>query len=192
MYLMSRKIKCLGVKMVLSGEGSDEMFGGYLYVMHQHSARQKLRATKLRGAQGEAVLCSRVVPLAVLCCSARQLFPQVPLCRRATEGMCAQTQGALQVRSTLPHSRSRDSLCSSLSPSLPWLFLSDTTPLLLCELCAGSIACARTNPQPPGVSKLAYLSWTKSSWIGPWATSTPRTSSVELSLNRRDALRSGL
>lgn len=31
MYLLSRKIKALGVKMVLSGEGSDEIFGGYLY-----------------------------------------------------------------------------------------------------------------------------------------------------------------
>jgi len=31
MFLMSRKIKALGVKMVLSGEGADEMFGGYLY-----------------------------------------------------------------------------------------------------------------------------------------------------------------
>ncbi|KAJ1938000.1 asparagine synthetase [Linderina pennispora] len=31
MYLMSRKIKSTGVKMVLSGEGSDEVFGGYLY-----------------------------------------------------------------------------------------------------------------------------------------------------------------
>jgi asparagine synthase (glutamine-hydrolysing) len=31
MYLMARKIKALGVKMVLSGEGADEVFGGYLY-----------------------------------------------------------------------------------------------------------------------------------------------------------------
>ena len=31
MFLMSRKIKSMGVKMVLSGEGSDEIFGGYLY-----------------------------------------------------------------------------------------------------------------------------------------------------------------
>jgi asparagine synthase (glutamine-hydrolysing) len=31
MYLMARKIKTLGIKMVLSGEGSDEVFGGYLY-----------------------------------------------------------------------------------------------------------------------------------------------------------------
>ncbi|KAJ4786810.1 Asparagine synthetase [glutamine-hydrolyzing] [Rhynchospora pubera] len=31
MFLMSHKIKALGVKMVISGEGSDEIFGGYLY-----------------------------------------------------------------------------------------------------------------------------------------------------------------
>ena len=31
MYLMSRVIKSMGVKMVLSGEGADEVFGGYLY-----------------------------------------------------------------------------------------------------------------------------------------------------------------
>ncbi|KAL4755218.1 hypothetical protein BDW72DRAFT_164380 [Aspergillus terricola var. indicus] len=38
MYLLSRKIKGLGVKMVLSGEGSDEIFGGYLYF---HAAPNK-------------------------------------------------------------------------------------------------------------------------------------------------------
>jgi len=31
MYLMARVIKSMGVKMVLSGEGADELFGGYLY-----------------------------------------------------------------------------------------------------------------------------------------------------------------
>lgn len=31
MFLMSRAIKALGIKMVLSGEGADELFGGYLY-----------------------------------------------------------------------------------------------------------------------------------------------------------------
>ncbi|KAK5171257.1 asparagine synthetase [Saxophila tyrrhenica] len=38
MYLLSRKIKAMGVKMVLSGEGSDEVFGGYLYF---HAAPDK-------------------------------------------------------------------------------------------------------------------------------------------------------
>ena len=31
MFLMSRKIKAMGVKMVLSGEGADEILAGYLY-----------------------------------------------------------------------------------------------------------------------------------------------------------------
>ncbi|MCB0664709.1 MAG: asparagine synthase B [Saprospiraceae bacterium] len=31
MYLMARAIKSMGIKMVLSGEGADELFGGYLY-----------------------------------------------------------------------------------------------------------------------------------------------------------------
>ena len=31
MYLMARVIKSMGIKMVLSGEGTDEIFGGYLY-----------------------------------------------------------------------------------------------------------------------------------------------------------------
>jgi asparagine synthase (glutamine-hydrolysing) len=31
MYLMARRIRATGVKMVLSGEGADEIFGGYLY-----------------------------------------------------------------------------------------------------------------------------------------------------------------
>ncbi|KAF1347849.1 asparagine synthase [Delphinella strobiligena] len=38
MFLLSRKIKAMGIKMVLSGEGSDEIFGGYLYF---HAAPDK-------------------------------------------------------------------------------------------------------------------------------------------------------
>ena len=31
MFLLARRVKATGVKMVLSGEGADEIFGGYLY-----------------------------------------------------------------------------------------------------------------------------------------------------------------
>ncbi|KAL9607154.1 MAG: hypothetical protein Q9167_007904 [Letrouitia subvulpina] len=68
MYLLSRKIKAMGVKMVLSGEGSDEVFGGYLYFhaapsvgdFHQETVRRVknlhladcLRANKSTAAWG--------------------------------------------------------------------------------------------------------------------------------------------
>jgi asparagine synthase (glutamine-hydrolysing) len=40
MFLMARRIKAMGVKMVLSGEGSDEIFGGYLYFHKAPNARE--------------------------------------------------------------------------------------------------------------------------------------------------------
>lgn len=54
MYLMARKIKSLGIKMVLSGEGADEIFGGYLYFhmapsaeeFHQETVRKLQKLSK--------------------------------------------------------------------------------------------------------------------------------------------------
>lgn len=40
MYLLSRVIKSMGIKMVLSGEGSDELFGGYLYFHKAPNAKE--------------------------------------------------------------------------------------------------------------------------------------------------------
>ncbi|TBR06777.1 MAG: asparagine synthase B, partial [Lysobacter sp.] len=39
MFLLARRIRAMGVKMVLSGEGSDEIFGGYLYFHKAPDAR---------------------------------------------------------------------------------------------------------------------------------------------------------
>ena len=68
MYLMARKIRSMGVKMVLSGEGADEIFGGYLYfhkapnakALHEETVRKLsklhlydcLRANKSMAAWG--------------------------------------------------------------------------------------------------------------------------------------------
>ncbi|MBV7269991.1 asparagine synthase B [Winogradskyella luteola] len=40
MYLMARVIKSMGIKMVLSGEGADELFGGYLYFHKAPNAQE--------------------------------------------------------------------------------------------------------------------------------------------------------
>lgn len=68
MVLLARRIKAMGVKMVLSGEGSDEIFGGYLYfhkapderAFHEETVRKLdqlhmfdcLRANKAMAAWG--------------------------------------------------------------------------------------------------------------------------------------------
>jgi asparagine synthase (glutamine-hydrolysing) len=68
MYLMARRIRAMGIKMVLSGEGSDEIFGGYLYfhrapdprAFHEETVRKLdrlhlfdcLRANKAMAAWG--------------------------------------------------------------------------------------------------------------------------------------------
>jgi len=68
MYLMARKIRAMGIKMVLSGEGADEVFGGYLYfhkapnaqAFHEETVRKLtrlhwydcLRANKAMAAWG--------------------------------------------------------------------------------------------------------------------------------------------
>jgi asparagine synthase (glutamine-hydrolysing) len=51
MFLMSRKIKAMGIKMVLSGEGADEVFGGYLYFHKAPNAKafHKETVDKLKG-----------------------------------------------------------------------------------------------------------------------------------------------
>jgi asparagine synthase (glutamine-hydrolysing) len=47
MYLLARYVKANGVKMVLSGEGSDEIFGGYLY-FHKAPSAEEFHAETVR------------------------------------------------------------------------------------------------------------------------------------------------
>jgi asparagine synthase (glutamine-hydrolysing) len=50
MYLMARKIKAMGIKMVLTGEGADEIFGGYLY-FHKAPSPEEFFAETVRKVQ---------------------------------------------------------------------------------------------------------------------------------------------
>jgi asparagine synthase (glutamine-hydrolysing) len=50
MYLLMRKIRAMGIKMVLSGEGADETFGGYLY-FHKAPDGQELHLETVRKLQ---------------------------------------------------------------------------------------------------------------------------------------------
>ncbi len=50
MFLMARKIKSMGIKMVLSGEGADEIFGGYLY-FHKAPDDKEFHAETVRKLQ---------------------------------------------------------------------------------------------------------------------------------------------
>ncbi len=95
MFLMARKIKSMGIKMVLSGEGADEIFGGYLYfhkapdaqAFHEETVRKLerlhefdcLRANKAMAAWGVEAR----VPFLDRCFldTAMSLSPQEKMCR---------------------------------------------------------------------------------------------------------------
>lgn len=51
MFLMARKIKAMGIKMVLSGEGADEVFGGYLY-FHKAPSPEAFHKETIQKLQG--------------------------------------------------------------------------------------------------------------------------------------------
>ena len=53
MYLMARKIKAMGVKMVFTGEGADEIFGGYLYFHKAPNPRGVFRRDRAQGHQAQ-------------------------------------------------------------------------------------------------------------------------------------------
>ena len=59
MWLMARKIKAMGIKMVLSGEGSDELFGGYLYFHKAPNAKELHEETVRKLSQLHLFDCLR-------------------------------------------------------------------------------------------------------------------------------------
>ena len=59
MFLLARKIKSMGIKMVLSGEGSDEIFGGYLYFLKAPNDTEHSRECVRRVSQLSLFDCLR-------------------------------------------------------------------------------------------------------------------------------------
>ena len=59
MYLLARVIRSMGIKMVLSGEGADEVFGGYLYF---HKAPESQQESGSLGHRGPCALPRQGVP----------------------------------------------------------------------------------------------------------------------------------
>ena len=66
MYLMSRKIKAMGIKMVLSGEGSDEVFGGYLY-FHKAPNAKELHEETVRSSTKNSLMWRCVLTHRIKC-----------------------------------------------------------------------------------------------------------------------------
>ena len=84
MFLMSRKIRAMGVKMVLSGEGADEAFGGYTRAhprpnAHTHKlvhtpAHTRARAACVRSDRTDARQRGRLGTVAAAASTGRYLY----------------------------------------------------------------------------------------------------------------------
>ena len=67
MYLLARRIKAMGFKVVLSGEGADEIFGGYLYFHKAPSPAEFHRSAILHTCPASGSTCGLLVHIRPLC-----------------------------------------------------------------------------------------------------------------------------
>ena len=128
MYLLARVIKSMGIKMVLSGEGADEVFGGYLYFHKAPSARDFhgetvrklsklhlydcLRANKSLAAWGVEgrvpFLDKEFLDVAM------RLNPEAKMCRSAESEVRGTRYGAIEKRIL------REAFAHLLPPEVAW------------------------------------------------------------------------
>lgn len=78
MYLLSRKIKAEGFKVVLSGEGADEVYGGYLFFHKAPSPRHFHECAPQAGTRKQSSRCPPAVQR--LPCAAAPLVHANTLC----------------------------------------------------------------------------------------------------------------
>ena len=102
MYLLARVIKSMGIKMVLSGEGADEIFGGYLYFHKAPSAEEFHKETVRKLSKLHLYDCLR----ATKSLSAWGVEGRVPFLDKEFLDVAMRTSPTAKMCSVLPASRS--------------------------------------------------------------------------------------
>lgn len=102
MYLLARVIKSMGIKMVLSGEGADEIFGGYLYFHKAPSAEEFHKETVRKLSKLHLYDCLR----ANKSLSAWGVEGRVPFLDKEFLNVAMRTNPKAKMCSVLPASRS--------------------------------------------------------------------------------------
>lgn len=102
MYLLARVIKSMGIKMVLSGEGADEIFGGYLYFHKAPSAEEFHKETVRKLSKLHLYDCLR----ANKSLSAWGMEGRVPFLDKEFLDVAMRTNPKAKMCSVLPASRS--------------------------------------------------------------------------------------
>ena len=102
MYLLARVIKSMGIKMVLSGEGADEIFGGYLYFHKAPSAEEFNKETVRKLSKLHLYDCLR----ANKSLSAWGVEGRVPFLDKEFLDVAMRTNPKAKMCSVLPASRS--------------------------------------------------------------------------------------
>ena len=102
MYLLARVIKSMGIKMVLSGEGADEIFGGYLYFHKAPSAEEVHKETVRKLSKLHLYDCLR----ANKSLSAWGVEGRVPFLDKEFLDVAMRTNPKAKMCSVLPASRS--------------------------------------------------------------------------------------
>ena len=102
MYLLARVIKSMGIKMVLSGEGADEIFGGYLYFHKAPSAEEFHKETVRKLSKLHLYDCLR----ANKSLSAWGVEGRVPFLDKEFLDVAMRTNPKAKMCSALPASRS--------------------------------------------------------------------------------------
>jgi asparagine synthase (glutamine-hydrolysing) len=101
MYLLMRKVRAMGIKMILSGEGADEIFGGYLYFHKAPNGRELHDETVRKLQKLHLYDCAR----ANKACMAWGVEARVPFLDREFLDVAMTLDPEIKVPRNVPHSR---------------------------------------------------------------------------------------